>query len=100
MGGKRNTRWTLQASAKPIQDGDVVCLLQGASRPTIIRLYEDYCAIIAISVTPTGDEQTEGADVDWLDLLRSITTFLCDFLPNGSAMAFDRFLLWRRKNES
>ncbi|KAK3346892.1 heterokaryon incompatibility protein-domain-containing protein [Lasiosphaeria hispida] len=80
LGGERNARWTLQASAKPIQDGDVVCFLQGASKPTIIRLFEDHCAIIAISVTPTGDKQAEGADVDWPDLLRSRTAFLCDFL--------------------
>jgi hypothetical protein len=30
------TRWTLQASAQSIQKRDFVCLLQGASKPTII----------------------------------------------------------------
>ncbi|KAL2198994.1 heterokaryon incompatibility protein-domain-containing protein [Corynascus similis CBS 632.67] len=75
-----DTRWILQASAKSIQDGDVICLLQGAARPTIIRLYEDYCAIIAISVTPIGDEQTEEAAIGSSDLTRLRTTSLCDFL--------------------
>ncbi|RYP41510.1 hypothetical protein DL767_001015 [Monosporascus sp. MG133] len=62
-------RWTLHASAKSILDGDVVCLLQGASKPTIIRLFEDYCAVIAIA-----------ADMDWPNPLRSVTTFPRDFL--------------------
>ena len=31
-------KWTLQASAKSIQIGDVVCLLEGASQPTIIKI--------------------------------------------------------------
>ncbi|KAE8384977.1 heterokaryon incompatibility protein-domain-containing protein [Aspergillus alliaceus] len=32
------TQWTLQASAKSIQEGDIVCLFQGASKPSIIRI--------------------------------------------------------------
>ncbi|KAH7346346.1 hypothetical protein BKA65DRAFT_585287 [Rhexocercosporidium sp. MPI-PUGE-AT-0058] len=32
--------WTFQASAKPIQEHDVICLLHGALKPTIIRLYD------------------------------------------------------------
>jgi hypothetical protein len=44
--------WTLRASAKTIQERDIVCLLQGASKPTVIRLYKDYFAIIIIAVTP------------------------------------------------
>ncbi|EEU41820.1 uncharacterized protein NECHADRAFT_54101, partial [Fusarium vanettenii 77-13-4] len=68
-------RWTLQSSAKPIQEGDFVCLLQGAPKPTIIRLCEDYCVIVAIAVTPTDDERAEGAAMDWPNLLQRITTF-------------------------
>ncbi|KAH7186551.1 heterokaryon incompatibility protein-domain-containing protein [Fusarium oxysporum] len=79
-----NGRWTLHATAKHIQKGDVVCLLQGASKPTIIRLYEDYCAVIAIAVTATNDpideKRMEGLDVDWQDLFRSITIFPRDFI--------------------
>lgn len=51
-------RWTLQASARPIQEGDVVCLLQGASKPSIVRLHDDYCSVVAIAVTPPV-EKTE-----------------------------------------
>ncbi|RYP17690.1 hypothetical protein DL765_004368 [Monosporascus sp. GIB2] len=77
-----SARWTLQASAKSIQKGDVVCLLEGASRPTIIRLREDHFAVIAIAVTPTsasidirdtGNIQAERERFEWYDLLRSIT---------------------------
>ncbi|KAH9211013.1 heterokaryon incompatibility protein-domain-containing protein [Leptodontidium sp. 2 PMI_412] len=39
LGG--NTEWTFQASAKPIQERDVICLLHGVSKPTIIRLSLD-----------------------------------------------------------
>ncbi|KAI0814470.1 heterokaryon incompatibility protein-domain-containing protein [Xylaria sp. FL0064] len=73
-------RWTLQAPAKSIQKGDVVCLLKGALKPTIVRLFEDYCAVIAIAVTPTDDKRTEKVGINWLDVLPSITTFPSDFL--------------------
>jgi hypothetical protein len=44
-------RWTLQASAKSSQEGDLVCHVEGASKPTFIRLYKDYFAVIIIAVT-------------------------------------------------
>lgn len=34
---KYGTRWTLQASAKVVQKHDIICLLQGTSKPTIVR---------------------------------------------------------------
>ncbi|KAK3343936.1 heterokaryon incompatibility protein-domain-containing protein, partial [Lasiosphaeria hispida] len=72
-------RWTLQASAKTIRADDIICFLQGASKPMIVRLYEDYCAVIAIEVTPNG-KQTKGLDVNWADLLQSAATSSRDFL--------------------
>ncbi|KAF4624060.1 hypothetical protein G7Y89_g14116 [Cudoniella acicularis] len=50
IGGK--IEWIFQASAKPIQERDVICLLHGASKPTIIRLCQDHFAIIVIAATP------------------------------------------------
>jgi hypothetical protein len=47
-----NINWTLRTSAKTIQKRDIVCLLQGASKPTVIRLYKNSFAIIIIAVTP------------------------------------------------
>jgi ankyrin repeat protein len=43
--------WILQVSAKPVQIGDFICLLQGASNPLIVRLREDYFVIVMIAVT-------------------------------------------------
>ena len=49
---ERSAHWTLHASAKSIQDGDLVCLLQGASKPTIIRLCDDHFDIVLITASP------------------------------------------------
>ena len=46
------TDWKLQASAQSFQDGDIICLLQGASKPSIIRLCKDHFTIITPAVTP------------------------------------------------
>jgi hypothetical protein len=53
--GKRSSHFNSQASAKPIQKGDFVCLLQGASSPTIIRLRREVSDIIVIAVPPTDN---------------------------------------------
>ncbi|KAE8374237.1 heterokaryon incompatibility protein-domain-containing protein [Aspergillus bertholletiae] len=45
-------KWTVRVSAQPVKPGDVVCLLQGASKPSIIRPFKDYFDIIIIGVTP------------------------------------------------
>ncbi|KAF7918004.1 uncharacterized protein EAE98_010032 [Botrytis deweyae] len=42
--------WTLQASAQSIRKNDIICLLEGASNPTIIRAFEDHFGIIMIAV--------------------------------------------------
>lgn len=44
------TDWTLQPTSKRIYRGDIVCLLQGRSLPTIVRAHQDYCSIVAIAV--------------------------------------------------
>ena len=68
-------RWALQVSAEPIREGDLVCLLQGALKPTIIRPCRDYFAIIVIAATPPESIQTGKTDIKWLELLQTITTF-------------------------
>jgi hypothetical protein len=47
---KWGDRWVLRASAKSIQEGDIVCLVQGASKPTIIRRRKDHFAVMVIAV--------------------------------------------------
>jgi hypothetical protein len=70
------TEWTLQASAKPIQEHDVICLLHGASKPTIIRLCKDHFAVVVIAATPLNGSGSFG----WPDTSQSITQFLRDFV--------------------
>ena len=48
----RSVHWTLHTSAKSIQNGDFVCLLQGASKPTIIRLHDSHFDIIVVAAMP------------------------------------------------
>ena len=66
-----NARWALSASAKPIEVEDILCLLQGASRPTIIRLHQDHCAIAVIAAVPPKSVQTIDRDMEWQELLQS-----------------------------
>lgn len=76
-----NGRWTLQTAAKPIRKGDIICLLQGALKPTIIRLHANYFTIIAIAVNPINDKNGWGRkDNDWSEIFQSITDFSRNFL--------------------
>jgi ankyrin repeat protein len=71
--GKQSDHFTFQVSAKPIQVGDAVCLLEGASNPTIVRLRSDSAIIImvAVPVSLTDDQRRR---------LASRTTVPHDFL--------------------
>ncbi|KAI1127311.1 HET domain protein [Nemania abortiva] len=46
------TAWVIQTVAKPICAGDIVCIFPGASCPAVIRGHEDYCTLLATSITP------------------------------------------------
>lgn len=76
LGQKR--KWTLQASAKSIQVGDLVCFLQGASKPTIVRICRDHFAIVMAAVTPYLGTESGGAERP--ELLQPISAFPHDFL--------------------
>jgi hypothetical protein len=77
-----NIFWTLtlQTLADSIQEGDIICLLQGASKPTIIRSYKDYFIIVAIAINPAVDEQAEKMKNSWVKVLQSVTDFPRDLL--------------------
>ena len=75
-----SARWTLQSSANSIQPGDLICLLQGASKPTIIRLWKDCFAIIMIAASPLKNTQTGTGDVWWQDHLQSVKIYTRDIL--------------------
>ncbi|KAN0083077.1 HET domain containing protein [Elaphomyces granulatus] len=74
-----SAHWTLSASAKSIRDGDIICLLQGASKPTIIRLCKDHFTIIVIAADPENI-QTGSGYIKWPKLLQSETVFTRDFM--------------------
>lgn len=71
--------WTLEASAEPVEEGDVVCLLQGATLPTIIRIHNDYWIIILIAAASPESLQAAVSD-DKPELLRPQTVFPHEFL--------------------
>ncbi|TGO21425.1 hypothetical protein BPAE_0221g00200 [Botrytis paeoniae] len=75
-----HTRWILQASAKSIQQGDLVCLLKGAPKPTIIRAYKDHFVIIVIAVALQDNMQRKGECLESIHPLPSIKNFSRDFL--------------------
>jgi ankyrin repeat protein len=78
--GKWSARWTLQVSAKPIRNGDLICLLQGALKPTIVRSCEDHFAIIMIAATPHEVLRTNSGYIEWAALFRLQNIFTRDFL--------------------
>ncbi|KAI0186562.1 heterokaryon incompatibility protein-domain-containing protein [Xylaria flabelliformis] len=71
----QSPHFTFHASAKPVQKGDIVCLLQGASKLTIVRLCGDFLTIIMIAAPPADYLQK------WLT---SVTTF-----PNDLPLVWD-----------
>jgi hypothetical protein len=51
---------------------DVVCLFQGASKPTIIRFCEDHWTIIIIAATPPPTIPAESGEVEWSRYLQNV----------------------------
>jgi len=64
----KGSRFNLRASAKSVHIGDAICLLQGASKPTIVRPCVGYSAIIMIAVPVAL------TTIKWQKRLRYITT--------------------------
>ena len=87
------TQWMLQPFAKSVKIGDLICILQGARRPTIVRPHADYCTVIAISITPMKFScgEPENSNVGWRELVKSTVAFSHDVL-----LAWD----WRIPNEA
>ncbi|RAL02265.1 HET domain-containing protein [Aspergillus ibericus CBS 121593] len=44
--------WSLQASGDLLQDGDIICLLEGLSQPSVLRLCADYYTVVIPVVKP------------------------------------------------
>jgi ankyrin repeat protein len=88
----RNSLWSLPPSAKSLKEGDIICLLQGAKRPSIIRPCNNHFLIIMIAANPPEHLQTE-----LLDLLQSEELFTRDILliwdwGKSSTAAYDNLI--------
>jgi tetratricopeptide (TPR) repeat protein len=66
------TCWILQATAKPVHEGDLICVFNGAQKPSIIRLQKDYFVIIAIAATPWQGKRTNSRSKDYLTSHRGL----------------------------
>ncbi|KAL3248974.1 hypothetical protein ABHI18_011827, partial [Aspergillus niger] len=55
--------WSLQASGELLQDGDIVCLLEGLSQPSVLRLCADYYTVVTPVVRPEQQVQNTEDDV-------------------------------------
>jgi ankyrin repeat protein len=64
--------WEIQPSAKQIMGGDIICLFQGASRPTIMRFCDGCWAIIVIAITPPQLIRPRSGKSQWLECLEEI----------------------------
>ncbi|OCK88814.1 uncharacterized protein K441DRAFT_586923, partial [Cenococcum geophilum 1.58] len=74
-----NAHWTLRITSKSIQDGDLVCFLEGARKPTIIRVIENYSAIIMSTATPPKRIRTGNGHIEWAEFIKT-ASFTRDFL--------------------
>ncbi|KAL6797500.1 heterokaryon incompatibility domain-containing protein [Trichoderma sp. SZMC 28013] len=70
--------WTVQVAGKPIEAGDILCRLLGATKPMIIRPRHDYFTIILVEFTPPTDDRIEKLDLEQLEKLESSS--IHDFL--------------------
>ena len=59
---KWETNWKLQVSAQSFQDGDIICLLQGASKPSVVRLCKDHFTMITPAGTPQPKRYGENSN--------------------------------------
>jgi hypothetical protein len=76
MGMAAANKWRIPTSVVSVREGDIACLFEGATQPTIMRPYHRYmhCVIIAITMTPTvatqkkppqGLPTVEGVSLVW-----------------------------------
>ncbi|CAG8108448.1 unnamed protein product [Penicillium salamii] len=52
--------WRLFACAELVQEGDIICCLQGQSRPSVLRLCNDHLSLLSPSLWLRGKSHTQG----------------------------------------
>jgi hypothetical protein len=91
FGAKKDEKLTfkLQASATSIQPGDIICHLEEAPNPTIIRMHSDYGTITRIAIPLDDSPETAAFTDDFL--------LVWDWdAPQNQAEAYDDFRSGRR----
>jgi ankyrin repeat protein len=99
---QRSVRWTLRASAKSIRHGDLICFLEGATEPTIVRLCKDYFTIIMIKAVLPERLVSENFLIQRSEFLRS-ALFTRDFFlvwdwDNFVEKSQSDFSIWMQNN--
>ena len=107
-----SARWTIQDSAKSIHKGDLICHLEGATRPTIIRLQQDFSAAIVIAAQSSRSIPNVGRFFEWSEVPWSAKACTREFtlvwdwdgslerLSNlGQLKAWMHSTSWRPRNE-
>jgi hypothetical protein len=80
--------WPYQPSAKNIRKGDIICLLQGAPKPLLIRQRKDYFSIIRIVAYP---ERKLAESIEWPNLITPKPAF-----PHSLTLIWD----WKSSSEA
>lgn len=70
---------TFPASATALQAGDLVCLIDGATKPTIVRVYQDFLVILVIAAPQPQCVGSIGQSITWLEALHRSTLPLRGF---------------------
>lgn len=73
-------RLVLQSSAGSISNDNIICLLQGAPKLSILRQNGDYVTIVTVAFTLANGTRMEGEDAYWPALLDSVIILPRDFL--------------------
>ncbi|PYH97842.1 hypothetical protein BO71DRAFT_102572 [Aspergillus ellipticus CBS 707.79] len=70
--------WEVQSSVIRIQEGDILCIFQGCSKPSIIRLHQNYFILIMVALMSKHDKSEGGlyAESEEEHLMRNSHNFL------------------------
>lgn len=66
--------FAVDASVRTIQRNDVVVLLQGAMKPTIVRPCDGYCVAVVLAAR-LAEPTVNGRGFEWSDVLGQVTTY-------------------------
>ncbi|KAB8223712.1 heterokaryon incompatibility protein-domain-containing protein [Aspergillus novoparasiticus] len=56
--------WTVQSSAESIQEGDIIFLLEGTSKPSILRMRKSHFTMITTTVVQERSKELQGLELE------------------------------------